>query len=61
MCPPKVTKWWCSFFQVSSKEIARFQTAYATVLKAHMDALKKKEKKDKKKTSNKPSMKRELT
>ncbi|GAQ88874.1 signal recognition particle 14kDa family protein [Klebsormidium nitens] len=46
---------------VSVKEVARFQTAYATVLKAHMDALKKKEKRDKKKTGNKPSVKRELT
>eukprot|EP00271_Cylindrocystis_brebissonii_P006219 TRINITY_DN18903_c0_g1_i1.p1 TRINITY_DN18903_c0_g1~~TRINITY_DN18903_c0_g1_i1.p1 ORF type:complete len:159 (+),score=38.69 TRINITY_DN18903_c0_g1_i1:351-827(+) len=34
---------------VSAKDHVRFQAAYATVLRAHMDALKKKEKKDKKK------------
>eukprot|EP00897_Mesotaenium_endlicherianum_P003138 jgi/Mesen1/2852/ME000174S02100 len=34
---------------ITTKEHGRFQAAYATVLKAHMDALKKREKKDKKK------------
>lgn len=33
---------------LSAKDHQRFQMAYATVLKAHMDALKKREKKDKK-------------
>ncbi|KAH7277399.1 hypothetical protein KP509_39G049200 [Ceratopteris richardii] len=33
---------------LSAKDHQRFQAAYATVLKAHMDALKKREKKDKK-------------
>lgn len=36
------------FWQLSAKDHQRFQAAYATVLKAHMDALKKREKKDKK-------------
>ena len=39
--------------QVSTKDHIRFQMSYATVLKAHMDALKKKEKKEKKKSAAK--------
>ncbi len=39
--------------QLSAKDHQRFQTSYATVLKAHMDALKKREKKDKKSASTK--------
>jgi signal recognition particle subunit SRP14 len=38
---------------LSAKDHQRFQTSYATVLKAHMDALKKREKKDKKSASTK--------
>lgn len=34
--------------QLTAKNHLRFQTSYATVLKAHMDSLKKKEKSDKK-------------
>jgi len=33
---------------LTAKDHQRFQTSYATVLKAHMDSLKRKEKKDKK-------------
>ena len=36
------------YWQLSAKDHHRFQMAYATVLKAHMSALKKREKKDKK-------------
>jgi signal recognition particle subunit SRP14 len=36
------------WMQLTAKDHQRFQTSYATVLKAHMDALKKREKKDKK-------------
>eukprot|EP00850_Spirogloea_muscicola_P023501 SM000362S13788 [mRNA] locus=s362:34319:35491:+ [translate_table: standard] len=42
--------------QISAKEQARFQAAYATVLRAHMDALKKREKKDKKKPPGSKSL-----
>jgi signal recognition particle subunit SRP14 len=35
--------------QVSLKEYLKFQASYATVLKAHMHALKKRERKDRKK------------
>ncbi|KAJ3693607.1 hypothetical protein LUZ60_009087 [Juncus effusus] len=35
---------------ISAKDQLKFQSSYATVLKAHMDALKKKAKKEKKKT-----------
>eukprot|EP00850_Spirogloea_muscicola_P005603 SM000026S08852 [mRNA] locus=s26:32171:33333:- [translate_table: standard] len=41
---------------ISAKEQARFQAAYATVLRAHMDALKKREKKDKKKPPGSKSL-----
>lgn len=37
-----------SVLQLTAKTHLRFQTSYATVLKAHMDSLKKKEKNDKK-------------
>ncbi|CAD6259550.1 unnamed protein product [Miscanthus lutarioriparius] len=37
---------------VSLKEYAKFQASYATVLKAHMHALKKRERKDKKKAAD---------
>jgi hypothetical protein len=36
-----------SCLQLTAKDHLRFQTSYGTVLKAHMDSLKKKEKKDK--------------
>lgn len=36
---------------VAGKDQARFQAAYTTVLRAHMSALKKRDKKDKRKTS----------
>ncbi|XP_031478444.1 signal recognition particle 14 kDa protein isoform X1 [Nymphaea colorata] len=36
---------------LSAKDHVRFQASYATVLKAHMDALKKRERKDKKKVA----------
>ena len=39
--------------QVSAKDHIRFQMSYATVLKAHMDALKKKEKKETRKSAAK--------
>ncbi|XP_038710509.1 signal recognition particle 14 kDa protein-like [Tripterygium wilfordii] len=35
---------------VGAKDHLRFQSSYATILKAHMTSLKKKERKDKKKT-----------
>ncbi|CAA7404540.1 unnamed protein product [Spirodela intermedia] len=35
---------------LSAKDHQRFQASYATLLKAHMDALKKRERKDKKRT-----------
>ncbi|XP_042377743.1 signal recognition particle 14 kDa protein-like [Zingiber officinale] len=35
---------------LSAKEYQKFQASYATVLKAHMNALKKRERKDRKKT-----------
>ena len=38
--------------QVSLKEYAKFQASYATVLKAHMHALKKRERKDRKKPAD---------
>jgi len=38
--------------QVSLKEYAKFQASYATVLKAHMHALKKRERKDRKKAAD---------
>ncbi|KAL6183662.1 PREDICTED: signal recognition particle 14 kDa protein [Fragaria vesca subsp. vesca] len=38
---------------VGAKEHQRFQASYATVLKAHMTALKKRERKDKKKAAEK--------
>ncbi|ONM13719.1 Signal recognition particle 14 kDa protein [Zea mays] len=41
-----------SFIKVSLKEYTKFQASYATVLKAHMHALKKRERKDKKKTAD---------
>ncbi|CAO2043773.1 unnamed protein product, partial [Urochloa humidicola] len=37
---------------VSLKDYARFQASYATVLKAHMHALKKRERKDRKKAAD---------
>ena len=37
-------------FQLSAKEYLKFQASYALVLKAHMHALKKRERKDRKKT-----------
>lgn len=37
--------------QLSAKDHLRFQASYATVLRAHMHALKKRERKDKKKTT----------
>ncbi|KAF9615886.1 hypothetical protein IFM89_026812 [Coptis chinensis] len=37
---------------VSAKDHQRFQASYATVLKAHMHALKKRERKDKKKAAD---------
>lgn len=39
--------------KVGAKEHQRFQASYATVLKAHMTALKKRERKDKKKAAEK--------
>ncbi|XP_072342242.1 signal recognition particle 14 kDa protein [Scyliorhinus torazame] len=36
-------------FQISSKEVNRFQMAYSNLLRAHMDGLKKKDKKSKSK------------
>ena len=39
--------------KVGAKEHQRFQASYATVLKAHMTALKKRERKDKKKAVEK--------
>lgn len=36
---------------LSAKEYLKFQASYATVLKAHMHALKKRERKDRKKTA----------
>jgi signal recognition particle subunit SRP14 len=38
--------------QVSLKEYLKFQASYATVLKAHMHALKKRERKDRKKAGD---------
>ncbi|THU48672.1 hypothetical protein C4D60_Mb06t01460 [Musa balbisiana] len=37
--------------QLSARDYQKFQASYATVLKAHMNALKKRERKDKKKTA----------
>lgn len=37
--------------QLSAKEHQKFQSSYATVLKAHMGALKKRERKEKKKAA----------
>ena len=37
--------------QLSAKEHLKFQSSYATVLKAHMSALKKRERKEKKKAA----------
>lgn len=39
------------FDQVGAKDHQRFQASYATILKAHMTALKKRERKDKKKAA----------
>ncbi|URE09805.1 signal recognition particle 14 kDa [Musa troglodytarum] len=36
---------------LSARDYQKFQASYATVLKAHMNALKKRERKDKKKTA----------
>ncbi|PKA55231.1 Signal recognition particle 14 kDa protein [Apostasia shenzhenica] len=36
---------------LSAKDYLRFQASYATILKAHMNALKKRERKDKKKNT----------
>ncbi|KAF3325682.1 signal recognition particle protein-like isoform X2 [Carex littledalei] len=36
---------------ISAKDQLKFQASYATVLRAHMDALKKRERKDKKKAA----------
>lgn len=38
--------------QVGAKDHQRFQASYATLLKAHMAALKKRERKDKKKAAD---------
>ena len=40
---------WFSLEKVGAKDHQRFQASYATILKAHMTALKKRERKDKKK------------
>jgi signal recognition particle subunit SRP14 len=37
--------------QISAKDQLKFQASYATVLRAHMDALKRRERKDKKKAT----------
>lgn len=39
------------FDQLSTKEHLRFQASYATILRAHMQALKKRERKEKKKVA----------
>lgn len=39
------------WLQISAKDQQKFQSSYATVLKAHMHALKKRERKDKKKAA----------
>lgn len=39
-------------FQVGAKDHLRFQASYATILKAHMTALKKRGRKQKKKTND---------
>lgn len=38
-------------FKVGAKDHQRFQASYATILKAHMTALKKRERKDRKKST----------
>ena len=40
---------WFSLEKVGAKDHQRFQASYATILKAHMTALKKRERKEKKK------------
>ena len=40
---------WFSLEKFGAKDHQRFQASYATILKAHMTALKKRERKDKKK------------
>ena len=40
-----------SCFKVGAKDHLRFQASYATILKAHMTALKKRERKDRKKST----------
>jgi signal recognition particle subunit SRP14 len=40
-----------SQFQVSGKDVVRFQMAYSNILKSQMDNLKRKEKKKKKKST----------
>ena len=40
-----------NMMQLSAKEHLKFQSSYATVLKAHMSALKKRERKEKKKAA----------
>ncbi|TQD93897.1 hypothetical protein C1H46_020511 [Malus baccata] len=42
---------WNSIGKVGPKEHQRFQSSYATILKAHMTALKKRERKEKKKAA----------
>ncbi|CAN1772778.1 Signal recognition particle 14 kDa protein [Linum perenne] len=44
---------------VSAKDHQKFQASYATILKAHMTALKKRERKDKKKATDAASKKEE--
>lgn len=40
-----------SYWKVGAKDHVRFQASYATILKAHMTALKKRERKEKKKAA----------
>ncbi|CAN1187250.1 Signal recognition particle 14 kDa protein [Linum perenne] len=44
---------------VGAKEHQKFQASYATILKAHMTALKKRERKDKKKATDAAASKKE--
>ncbi|CAN1133757.1 Signal recognition particle 14 kDa protein [Linum perenne] len=46
---------------VGAKDHQKFQASYATILKAHMTALKKRERKDKKKATDAASKKEEGT
>ena len=41
-------RFWILYLQLTAKNQLRFQTLYANVLKAHMNFVKKKEKRDKK-------------